>query len=213
VRPTSLTVDKETLERLREYRTDDHYTWDEAINDLLHTVPSAKKLREGCDQCGERILRNRRRSDSHTVVESYTVDEGGEQFHVGRLYCCIDCARQANEEANAWVPENPEKVTVGGKSETRAEVEDATFYLDRDRMEVGIPVPGAFGGGDEYDYEGEPVYVHNKGRVVQKGVIENIIHEETHTALILGHGHETVMRHHPNEEKREEWAEKQAEGA
>jgi len=57
------------------------------------------------------------------------------------------------------------------------------------------------------------VYVHNEGRVVQEGVIEDIVHEEAHTALLLGHDHETVMRHHPSDEKREEWPENQAEGA
>ena len=57
------------------------------------------------------------------------------------------------------------------------------------------------------------MYVHNEGRVVQEGVIEDIVHEEAHTALLLGHDHETVMRHHPSDEKREEWPENQAEGA
>jgi len=212
VKPTSLTVDQDTLKRLREYRTDEHYTWDEALNDLLHTVPPTEKLREGCEHCGEPVLRNKRRSDSHMVVQSFTAEGRGESFHLTRLFCSLDCAGQSHEKMEAMVPENPDEIIVGGADAFRTSFEGASYYVDGETREVGIPLPGAFDGegahGEEYDYIGEPVYIHNDGRVVQNGVIKDIIHEDAYTALLLNHDYETVMNHHPNEDKQVEWAEK-----
>jgi hypothetical protein len=209
---TSFTIEEGTHERLRAYRTDGHYSWNDCLNDILDTIPPEDKLREGCEHCGERVLLENRRGESQMVVQSFSVDEAGETFHLTRLFCSADCAAEAHKKVQAMVPEDPDKIIVGGADMPRASTEMGTFYIDGETQEVGIPLPGAYSGtdagGNEYDYVGEPVYVHNDGRVVQSGVIEDIIHEEAHTALLLGHDHDTVMQHHPEEEKRREYAER-----
>jgi hypothetical protein len=86
--------------------------------------------------------------------------------------------------------EEPDEVRVGGDVAGEATVEGAEFYIDGDHREVVIDVPGAFEGqssdGHKYRYVEEPVEIVNDGEVVQSGVVDDIIHEETKTILILG---------------------------
>jgi len=208
---TTLTISEDTKERLQDHRADEHYSWDEMLDGMMEVLPAVEEVEDGCSHCDDPQFYGGTVEDTGGVVQFFHTEFEDNDIYGTRYFCSTECAHEAQEEVNAMVPEEPEEVLVGGKSEMRASFEGASFYLDRDTREVGIPVPGAFAGGDshgnEYDYEGEPVYVRNEGKVVQKGVIEDIIHEETHTTLLLGRSIETEMLNHPNAERREEYKE------
>lgn len=214
---TTLTIDEKTPEKLEAHRGDAYDSWDDYLTAIHEILPDQEELQNGCAWCDKNIIFNGRIEEVGGVIRFFHTEMDGDDVYGSTYYCSVDCAKEAADEMDAMVPEEPDEVLVGGKSELQASFEGATFYLDRDTMEVGIPVPGAFDGtsshGTEYDYIGEPVYIRNEGDIVQKGVIEDIIHEETHTALLLGHGHETVMLNHPDREKREEYKEQHAKWA
>jgi hypothetical protein len=198
---TTLTIDTETRERLLGHRAIAHDSWDDVLNGMMDVLPTVDELSDGCTWCGDGPY-SEAIEDGVGFIEFFTEElTDGEEFHHTGYFCSAECAVEAQEEAKKYVPENPEKVVVGGADEIRAAFAGATFYLDGQRMEVGLDVPGAFDGtdshGGEYDYYGEPVYVYNEGDIVQRGVIEDIIHEDNHTALVLGHDHETVKEYEP----------------
>lgn len=217
---TSLTVDADTKQRLSdEYRSPEHDSWTEFFEGLMKMLPTREQMQECTwEECDRNLLRSGPVENWGGVIRFFheEVWEDGENSHFygANYYCSPECAQKAQEQVNAMVPREPDLVRVGGADMMVAEFGGATFYIDGDRMEVGIPLPGAFDGsdshGNDYDYIGEPVYIQNEGRWVQDGVIENIIHEETHTALILDpHGsYSTVMLNHPDEERRENYEEK-----
>jgi len=211
---TTLTIAEDTKELLKDYRAAEHDSWSDTLTGMMKVAPSVEAVKDGCEYCDDSHFYAGSVEETGGVVQFFHAEYEGEDIYGSRYFCSGECAHEAQEEVDAMVPENPDEVLVGGKAEMRASFKDASFHIDRDRKEVGIPVPGAFAGGDshgnEYNYEGEPVYVRNEGAVVQKGVIENIIHEETHTALLLGHEEATVMLNHPNEGKREEYEETHA---
>lgn len=208
---TTLTIGEDTKGLLKDYRAAEHESWSDTLTGMMKVAPSVETVEDGCEHCDDSHFYAGTVEETGGVVQFFHTEYEGEDIYGSRYFCSTECANEAQEEVNAMVPEEPDEVLVGGKSEMRASFEDASFYIDRNTKEVGIPVPGAFAGtdshGNEYDYEGEPVYVRNEGAIVQKGVIEDIIHEETHTALMVGHSIETVMLNHPNEEKREEYKE------
>lgn len=203
---TTITLNDETKTRLERYRSDrGHYSWSETLEALMDVLPTIEQFQAGCLHCGREPTADFPAADPGGVV-MWANPEGGPP---GTYYfCSMDCAHAEHERWASYVPEYPDLVVVGGAEEMRCDVTNATYYLDDETMEIGIPLPGAFGGADnlghEYDYLGEPVYIKNDDRWVNSGIIESIIHEETHTALILGHGEPAVLReHHPDEEKRE----------
>jgi len=208
---TTLSVEPETLEQLEEYRAEDHHSWDDVVSGMMKMLPTFREVRDGCVYCDDDRIYNGTPEDTGGVVQFFHTSYNDSDVYGSNYFCSPECAHEAQQEVEEYVPETPDKVLVGGKSEMRAEFVGATFYLDGERMEVSVSVPGAFAGsdshGNDYDYHGEPVYIYNEGRVVQKGVIEDIIHEETHTALILGHDRATVMLNHPNDKKRVEYEE------
>lgn len=212
--PTTLTVDEEVRERVEEHRGDAHHSVEDVLVGMMRMLPPVEAIMDGCENCGDDPFHKSRPEKAGGVIWSFHVEEGGEEQYISRYFCSPECAKEKSDEEGKWVPEHPDKVVVGGVSELRTEFEDASFYMDRDVTEVGLDIPGAFGGtdshGNEYDYEGEPVYVKNEGHWVQDGVIEDIIHEESHTALILGRDHEKVMLNHPDDEKRENYEEMHA---
>lgn len=208
---TTLTIDDETKERLDNYRHPDHENWADVLDSFMQILPSYEDLDDGCMNCGEERFVDTQIEDHDGTVQWFHTEFDGNDVYGSNYYCSPECAHEQQEEANSYVPENPDLVVIGGKDEMRTEFKGATFYLYRDTMEVGIPIPGAFGGsdshGNEYAYEGEPVYIKNEGQWVQKGVIDNIIHEETHTALILEHEFNVTEEYHPDSEAEAEAAE------
>jgi ribosomal protein S27E len=206
---TTLSVDEETKERLEDHRAPGHHSWDEALHGMMELLPAVDEIQEGCGECGQGGLLGGVPEDGGGVIRYFSTVQDGTDIHDANYYCSNECLGEVVERMDHYVPEEPDVVIVGGGGELRAEFGDATFYIDGDTMEVGLPVPGAFDGedshGNQYAYYGEPVYVVHDGEVVQKGVIEDIIHEETHTALILEHDHSTTMLHHPNDDKREQY--------
>lgn len=211
---SSIPASDEVRERLQSYRGPWHDSWNDVLNGMMDILPSTEQFSDGCTNCGKNVLAFGSPENVSGTIQYFNVDHEGVEYTQTVFYCSAECAMEAQEEMEKHVPESPDKVIVGGKSEMRTEFSDASFYIDRDTMEVGLDIPGAFAGESshdyEYDYTGEPVYVWNEGAVRQKGVIEDIIHEEKHTALMLEHDVETTMLNHPNEEKREEYKEKHA---
>lgn len=202
---TSLTISDEIKERLENYRHEDHESWNEVLDSFMTVLPTQEELEDGCINCGKERFLDAPIQEVGGFVQWMHAEYDGQDIYGSNYYCSPECAHEVQEEVDSYVPENPDLVVVGGKDEMRTEFEGATFYLDRDTMEVGIPLPGAFGGSDShgntYEYEGEPVYIKNEGQWVQKGVIENIIHEETHTALILEHEFNVTEEYHPDKEE------------
>lgn len=215
---TTLPIRDDTKNRLEDHRSPGHDSWDDTLNALMTLVPSVDELREGCalDGCDNtpRIEDGEFEKSNGTIRFWYATPKNGSAVFGANYYCSAECAMEAAEEQNAYVPENPDKVVVGGRSEMRTEFKDATFYLDGGTMEVGLSIPGAFSGtdshGGEYEYEGEPVYIYNEGGWRHSGVIEEIAHEETWTGLILGYDAEVTGLNHPDETRREEYKERHA---
>lgn len=211
---TTLTLDESIKQQLAAHRTDAHGSWGDTLEEMMTILPPSDDYQEGCLNCGRGPRDPNRPSESGGVIQFFSVEQGDQTITGSNYYCSPECAHEKQEEVNAMVPTEPDAVIVGGRSELRTVVEGATFHLDEHTMEVGLDVPGAFGGqdshGDEYDYIGEPVYVENNGQIVQEGVVEEIYHEETHTSLLLGHDHEVTQLNHPDEEVREEYEEMHA---
>ena len=211
---TTLTITDGTKDRLEDHRHDEHDSWSETLDGMMEMLPSIESFNEGCRNCEEEPFMDVPPEEYGGVVRWFKTEVEGNDVFGMNYYCSPECANEVAEEMEKYVPENPDEVVVGGLSELRTSVYGASFYLDRDRMEVGVPVPGAFGGesshGTEYDYIGEPVYVYHDGDFRHTGVIEEIIHEEAHTALLLGRNIEVEMLNHPDDERREEYEEQHA---
>lgn len=213
---TTLSIDEQTKERLDLYRHPDHNSWAEQLNGMMEMLPSIEDIQEdGCVNCGETPHRDAPTEDIGGVVRFFYARQ--EDLYGANYFCCPECAKETTDKVQAQIPREPDLVVVGGHEELRTEFTGATFYFDGRDRQVGLDIPGAFGGtdsfGEEYDYIGEPVYLKNEGQWVQKGVIEDIYHEETHTGLDLGYDMETTMLNHPDEEAREEYKEQHCEWA
>lgn len=209
---TTLTIDELTRERLDIHRADAHDSWDETLDSLMEVMPTPGDVREGCTNCDTELRWEGTVEDTGGCIVFFRAEYDDNTMYGSNYYCSAECAHEAQQEAQKYVPERPDRVLVGGKGEPQTGFGDASFYLDGEVREVSLNLPGAFAGtdshGNEYDYFGEPVYVENEGQWVQSGVIEDIIHEESHTALLLGHDHETEMLLHPDEEKRADYRER-----
>jgi hypothetical protein len=213
---TTISVSHDTKDRFEQHRHADHNNADEALDSLLTVVPTPGEIQEGCTNCGKPPLDDGPIDQHDGVIHHFRVDYDGHTFTGMNWFCSAECAKETQEEVQARIPENPDLVTVGGDEEPRVELADTSFYLDGKTKEVHLDVPGAFtgtpNGGGEYAYHGEPVYIHNQGQVVQHGCIEDIIHEEGHTGLMLGTGDTaTLMLNHPNKKKRLEYEEQHVE--
>lgn len=208
---TTLTIDDETRERLNDHVAPGHNSLNEALSGIMEILPTVEDIESGCtntDCDRDRLIEGK---PEHTggVIHFFHHEFEGDDVYGSAYFCSPECAAETQEKVDQQVPQNPDKVVVGGKDELRAEFKDASFYLDGQTREVGIPVPGAFGSGTsshgyEYDYIGEPVYIYNADQWVQSGVIEEVIHEEIHTALLLDRNLTVEHLHHPDEEIREE---------
>jgi hypothetical protein len=205
---TSITVGEDTKERLGDHRAPTHDSWSDVLDGMMEILPTVQDVEEGCEHCGEVRPHGRAVEDAGGAVQFFHAEYEDNDVYGSRYFCSAECAHDAQQEVEAMVPSEPDEVLVGGDAEPQAHVEGAVFYIDGHTREVSLPTPGAFGGtdshGNEYDYEGEPVYIRNNGDIVQDGVVDDIIHEDAATALLLGRDHETVMSNHPDDEKREE---------
>lgn len=204
---TTLSISDETRERLDNYRGGEHGSVDDVLNGLMHMVPTVEEIQDGCDfvDCDKHHIYRGTPEDTGGFIEFFYAEEHDVR---GVMYfCSAECAKAAVDRRQARMPHNPDRVLVGGRGELRAEFEDATYHFEGKEHSVLIPVPGAFTGTSsvdhEYDYVGEPVYICNEGDVVQMYVVEEIVHEETHTALLLGHDYPVTMLAHPDDEQRE----------
>lgn len=212
---TTITISEETKDRLETRRAPGHHSFDDLVNGLLEIVPPVEEIREGCVQCDKPKIWRDTPEDTGGVLHffSHTYDDA--IIYGSNYFCSPDCAQELQEEIQKQVPREPDEILVGGDEEMRATFTGGRFIIDNETKEVGLDVPGAFAGkdslGNEYDYLGEPVYIRNDGKIVQRGVIDDIIHEESHTGLLLANDYKTEMLNHPNDEKREEYEEQHVE--
>lgn len=209
---TTITLEELLKERLESYRHPEHDNIGEVIGDLMEWVEKPVDiLADGCTHCGE----TPRRADAPIgemdgVVHSYAVDlEDGRTVTGTEYYCSPECAHREQEERAAQFPDEPDEVRVGGVDELEVTLTDATSYFSETDIQVGLDIPGAFDGesahSGEYHYEGEPVYIKNEGSWVHEGVVEEIIHEDAHTTLIVGRDLDRTRLHHPDPEMREQF--------
>lgn len=209
---TTLTVDEDVKNTLSaNYRHDLHHSWTEFFEGVMEILPTVETIEDGCANCGETPFWNGPTENYGGVIQWFHTEFEGDDIYGTGYFCSPECAAERQEEIDAMVPEEPDLVAVGGHERMRTEFEGATFYIDGDARQVGIPIPGAFSGesshGYEYDYLGEPVYLKNEGAWVQSGVIEKVFHEETHTTLDLGKSVTVEQLNHPDDEKREAFIE------
>lgn len=215
---TSISVHPDTKQQLEnDHRADGHHSWDDVLTGMMRMLPTVEDILEsGCayHDCDKQFFSPSTPEDKGGTIQFFHAEVPPDDHDVygATYFCSPEHAAAAQEEMSKYVPEHPDEVVVGGADAMRTTIEGARFFLDYDTMEVGIDAPGAFVGedsyGNEYDYVGEPVYVIEDGQVRQHGVIDDIIHEEVHTALILGRGdRSTVMLNHPDDERRQSFIE------
>lgn len=187
---TTLPISQETKDELDEYRHPKHDSYDDVLSGMMTVLPTLEELHEGCDnaECDEKPWGDPPWEEVNGVLALIYDEDVMDSGHTN-YYHRESCLREVRDRMEHYVPENPDEVVVGGDDALQTRVEGTSFYAGGDRREVALDVPGAFGGtsshGNEYEYAGEPVWVVNDGEVVQKGKIDEIIHEEAHTVLIL----------------------------
>jgi len=206
---TSIQVDEETRDRLDTHHAPGHDSLDDTLNSLMDRVPTPEAVREGCSECGDLPMSNGYPERANGVVLVEYGEAEGFVHQQSEWFCSPECAAEAAAERQAYIPEHPDRVVVGGFTSLQSTHTDTTFYMDGTAMEVSFPIPGGFEGqgasGQEYDYIGEPVYVYHEGKWRHRGVIEDIIHEEARTVLVLEHDLHIAKQFHPDERVREEY--------
>lgn len=213
---TSLPATEATRERIERYRVAEHDSIDDVLNDMMNRLPTVEEMREGCVQCGEGELPGGKTPDEWGgIAHSFSHEISGSREYYSNYFCSPECAQEFQEEAQRYVPEEPDLVVIGGKDEMRFEVEGARFHIDETDRSVGFDIPGALTGtdshGNEFDYVGEPVYIKNDGEWVQSGIAADIINEETWTAVPLEKDFSAERLHHPDDEIREQFLEERVE--
>jgi hypothetical protein len=215
VEKTTISLDWDVKERLGEnYRHDKHRTWTEWCEAVMRILPPLDEFE--CVNCGEEPWNTEVPTEEYGgVIRWFKAEYDDQEFWNSNWYCSAECLEEMEDDIQRQVPEMPDRVLVGGADEIRCGIEGARFMIDGEQQSVTVGTPGALSGtsvgGREYDYVGEPVYIKNRGEVVQHGVVDDIIHEEAHTVIILGHDHATELLNHPDEQKREEYEEMHAE--
>lgn len=207
---TTLTVDAEVKPQLEAHRHPEHDNWTDVIESLCARTPTIEDIQEGCSNCGDRPPNDPPEEGGGAVQWfSHTLPERDGSITNAQYFCDEECFMEFQEEVDAHFPETPDEVVVGGVEELQTSFSDARFLIDGDVQSLHVDVPGAFSGDDgaggEYDYLGEPVYIRNAGKWVQDFVIEEILHEDATTSLLLGYGWATTKANHPSEQVREEF--------
>lgn len=193
---TTLTIPDGVKEEFEQFRVPEHDNQGDVLESLISATPTpAEILSEGCANCGESKVRDENAPIDKIsgVTQVFTFDPPAhdklDHTVTGmNWFCTVSCAAEFQEEVNRKVPDAPDIVVVGGRKETKAKLYGATFLPEN--PSVSIDAPGAFNGTPtnsekEYDYIGEPVYIGNDDEWVQEYVVEDIFHEESHTALQL----------------------------
>lgn len=214
---TSLPTSESVKERFgNRHRHPMHASWNDVLESVMAIMPSYDELEDGCAYCGDPPFENGKIEETSGVIHYTKLPEE----HGGGLttswLCSLECAAKAHEHRQTQLPREPDLIRVGGDNVPAVEVTDhLTLHFSAENREVGIGLPGLFASGEDpestYDYVGEPVYIKNRGKWVQDGVIEDIMHEEDHTALVLGYGHwPDIALNHPDRERREQYRQKHA---
>jgi hypothetical protein len=133
---TTLTIDTDTKELLTDYRAAEHDSWADTLTGMMKLAPSVEAVKDGCEYCDDSHFYAGSVEETGGVVQFFHTEYEGEDIYGSRYFCSTECAHEAQEEVNAMVPEEPDEVLVGGKSEMRATVKGASFYIDRDTKEV-----------------------------------------------------------------------------
>lgn len=207
---TTVSLDDAVKQRLEIHRHPHHEDWNDVIETIVDILPMYDELHEnGCAHCGEPPWSDVPLDRVGGFLNWFEIPEDhGGGIH-SEWFCSRDCLDAGLDERDKYAPEEPDLVVVGGYQQPRAELTDAAFGMDGSDMWVGIDVPGAFSGekrySGEFSYEGEPVYVKNRGEWVHTGVIDTTFHEEGHTSLELASFADSVPVRlcHPDEEIRE----------
>jgi hypothetical protein len=217
---TTIALDDATKDELDAYQVGDHDSANDTLRALLNLIPHPEDMYDkGCanPECGKTLPSGTSADRYDLTIEHMNLDPvNAPPINQSNFFCSPGCAVELQEHSQEQAPSDPDKVIVGGHDEMRFEFGGARYRIDGHTEEVSLGIPGALTGQDshgyEFDYEGEPVYIHNAGRVVQMGIVDEVINEESHTAIIMGHGNlDMQYEHHPNEAKAQEYFERQEE--
>jgi hypothetical protein len=193
---TTISIDGNAKESLESFRHPSHENWTDTVEAILRVLPTPEEIREnGCanEECEmkTRLPHDAPIDETGGVIRWFSQEFEGEVIVNTDWFCSAGCAEETQVRVEEMAGHDPDHVFVGGAEEMQVALEDADFYIDGQTREVCVDVPGAFAGesyhGHEYEYEGEPVYVYNSGTAVQRGVVGDIIHEETRTIILLDH--------------------------
>lgn len=201
---TSLTIDEEVRERLDDYRHPSQLSWSDVLDAMMDRLPTVEEIEDACSNCGEEFRTAGPYDEMGGFVQWYTLpDDLGGDPQVA-FFCSRSCLEQSFEMKDTYLPESPDRLVVGGAEVPRVEIEQSlSFYKDGHRTSVGIDLPGLFTGDEvPYDYEGEPLYVQNRGTWIETGVVEEIVHDDDHTTLLIENNRTIEKAHHPDPEQR-----------
>lgn len=207
---TTITITEEEKRRFEKFRHDDLGSDSEALAAMMDVLPDHDELHQGCAHCGEPPWDDVPINQVNGLINWFTLDlPNGDTQVVSAWFCSPECVAAAQEDIDVYITDTPDLVVVGGLDMPRTQIASGTHYhVDKDDEveEVRIDVPGAFDGegvDGEYDYLGEPVYLQNNGRWVASGVIDDLVHEEATTTLILGKDTPIERDNHPEEKLRD----------
>lgn len=215
---TSIGLSQETRDRLDDYRSPAHASLEEVIQGLMEVVPPAEDIlaEDACaySECDKTLWVPDKPEDRGGVIQWHAMEYDDSMVYGSSWFCSPEHAEKQQAEVEEMAAVEPDRIIVGGDEEMRIEVEMPDLRLRHpvegdESREIGIDAPldlvGETRHGHEYDYHGEPVYVENGGKVRFSGVVDDIIREEVHTAIIMGRDVPTEMMNHPNEERRTDW--------
>lgn len=198
---TSIGLSQETRDRLDDYRAPGHASMEDVLESLLNVVPSVEQVARGCQHCGDGPWIDGALDDIGGVIEFF-YHEAADRYVTG-WYCSRECAAATEDEMRHHFPREPDAVIIGGYEEWRQRIEgNAEYYVDDQMASITFDIPKALD-----DYEGEPVYIADRGEVVQTYVVDEIYHEEGKTALHLTSDAGREAYFHPDDEEREQYRE------
>lgn len=217
---TSIGMSQETRDQLDRHRAPGHASMDDVLEGMMKMLPTADEiLEDGCTyhDCPYDRLPAQRPEDVGGVIQFFhtTLPPNDQELWDANYFCSIECLAESQAEVEEAAAVEPDRLIIGGMDELRMEVATDGLRLFHEGeaaaegrgKEIGIPVPldlvGEDRHGNEYDYHGEPIYIENAGQVRFSGVIDDIIREETHTAVYMGTDRGIEMAYHPDDERRE----------
>lgn len=204
---TTINVSHRSKEQFNAYRHFSHGNEDDVLQSMLNVLPNADEIAEGCTNptCSSAPSTDVPMDKAGGIIQWFSTSRHGNGLStaISAWFCSSTCLAAVEDEVDIYTPDHPDLVIVGGCQMPRSKLASGTHYtVDEVVKQVTLDVPGAFDGegvGGEYDYTGEPVYIQNRGRWIESAVVDDIVHEDATTTLILGSDVGVERECHPGE--------------